>query len=29
MIAKLEEGLTHCNPDLAVSAPVLKSICRR
>jgi hypothetical protein len=25
MMAKLEEGLTHCNPEAAVSAPVLKS----
>jgi hypothetical protein len=25
MMAKLEEGLTHCNPEVAVSAPVLKS----
>ena len=26
MMVKLEEGLTHCNPEAAVSAPVLK--CR-
>src|ERR1700729_3983632 len=25
MMAKLEEGLTHCNPEAAVSVPVLKS----